>query len=232
MRGNKYFATGEEGVALADIVTAAEAIQAIQAIDGGGDLQKNKEQLELIKTASDLIVTSQAAIEPDVENIRIYTNGMYTFQGVDGGGDLQKVKEELELIKTAIQIMDDWDDSDYCKIVPPLMITDSLIATGDAGTDTIAAPGAGQYIEVLGYQITEHHDAALAITASAKLKFETSGKQLWVGASGDIDVLENLDYSMQNIRVKGNANEALTLTNIDWVTPGGTVQAIIFYRIV
>ena len=116
MKGNKYFATGEEGMDIADIKTAAEAIQALQTIDGAGDLQKvkeeleklvtfagidglgdlqkTKEELELISADTALMQVDVNAIEPDVENIRIYSNGCYT----------------------SLQIMDDWDDgADHCE---------------------------------------------------------------------------------------------------------------------
>lgn len=73
----------------------AAAIEVLQGIDGGGDLQKVKEELEIIKT----------------------------FQTVNGGGELNEIKEGVGLvvadtghIKTAIQVMDDWDDgSNHCE---------------------------------------------------------------------------------------------------------------------
>lgn len=55
-----------------------------------------------------------AVINPAKEDGNLAT--IAGLDGVDGGGDLQKVKEELELIKTATQIMDDWDDTDRCKV--------------------------------------------------------------------------------------------------------------------
>jgi len=219
------------------------------------------DNLALIETDTGLIKTNTDAMTPDIENIRVYTNGMYGRQGVDGGGDLQKVKEELEkivtdiaalevlqgvdgagdlqkvkeeleLIKTAVQVMDDWDDGDHAKVVGPVMSTDRLFASTDAGTDTIAAPGAGNALEILGYNITEEEDATLAIAAEAKLRFNTSLQYIWTGILAAEGAIKNHRAEGTNLRIRGNENEALTLTNADRTAGSSMVSAIVYYRIV
>jgi hypothetical protein len=153
-------------------------------------------------------------------------------EGVDGGGDLQKVKEELELVKTAVQVMDDWDDADHAKVVPPVMTADKMEVSTDAGTCTIDGQGVGTYIEVLGYQIVEYEQANATINTPAKLKFETSGKQIWTGMGLVGPAVMVTPYVISNIRVKGGNNEALTLTGADVNAAAGNVQAIIYWRLV
>ena len=251
---------------LSEIEVAVEAIETLQGVDGGGDLQKVKEELELIKTAVEIIDDSikaedtaassgdkgvmALAVREDTDTVMAGITGDYIPLSVDPDGHLrthdkdalaQMVTDNAVLdtidadtgaIKTAVEIMDDWDDADHAKVVPPLMSSDLLESSADAGTDTIAAPGAGYALEVLGYQVTESVNVALVMSVSAKLKFETSGKQLWAGVYEETGTKTAFQNSSSNIRVRGNENEALTLTNADRTAGGSTVSAVVFYRTV
>lgn len=109
--------------------------------------------------------------------------------------------------------------------------TDRLAVAGDAATDTIAAPGAGSRIVVLGYQIYETVDAPFCLLHQSKLKFETSGLQLWEGVTDDPGAVCQFQSIISGIWVEGALNEALTLTNADVTAGSSTAVAIVFYRI-
>jgi hypothetical protein len=118
----------------------------------------------------------------------------------------------------------------HVRAMPPQMLTDRLYSNGDAGTDTIAAPGAHYALEVLGYNIIEVESAALVIAVPAKLKFETSDQNIWDGILEEEGAIKNYRSHSTGLRIRGNENEALTLTNGNRTAGSSAVSAVIYYR--
>lgn len=253
---------------LSEIEDAVEALEVLQGVDGAGDLQKVKEELEKVvkpikvddaaftPTANSVMMagaeyddtTPDSVDEGDAGAIRMSSNRNLYIQLRDGAGNERAAHVDvsgqvnvtdvaslanLASILVALQIMDDWDDgADHAKVVPPQMLTDLLVEYDDNGTDTIAAPGAGFALEVLGYQVHEWENSTLAISTSAYLKFATSGKYLWNGLLSASGAIKNHYTSISGIRVRGNENEALTLRNADRTAGNSAVQVVVFYRTV
>ena len=114
---------------------------------------------------------------------------------------------------------------------PPTTKTAYFAISTDGGSDTLASPGAGFALEVLAYFITETQYVAMALTTRAKVRFETSGQDLWAG-SYPVGAITNYVSVVTAIKVRGNNDEALTITNADVSAGGSTLEVVIFYRTV
>lgn len=115
--------------------------------------------------------------------------------------------------------------------IPPVMTTDLLAVTGDAASDTVAAPGVGYAIEVMGYQIGETVDAAATISDPAFLKFG-AGVWIWCGIMVEPGAVREYHSIATGLRVVGPENTALTLTNADVGAGSTTTVAVVYYRII
>jgi hypothetical protein len=119
----------------------------------------------------------------------------------------------------------------HVRAMPPLMSVDILTEYDDAGTDTIAAPGAHYAIEVLGYQINEWANSTFALTSSAYLRFVTSNKYVWHGMiAPETGVITNYKDVNSGLRIRGAENEALTLRNADRAAGNSAVVAVVYYQ--
>lgn len=116
----------------------------------------------------------------------------------------------------------------------PLMESDFLQPPGTTGaTDTVPAPGAGFKLEVHGAVIYDGVNAAFVATGFGSLAFLSSVQHiLRVGIAVTPGAIVHSSSGISGIRVLGNENEALTLTNYTFGAGGAYVRAIVFYRIV
>ena len=116
---------------------------------------------------------------------------------------------------------------------PPVMNTIALVVSTTAQTTTLAAPGAGFKIEVYAASVLESVNAAFVLTGYAHLSFLTSTQRIVRGVIGVTPgVVFNASQSITGIRVVGNDNEALTLTNYGFGAGSSIVRAVVSYRIV
>lgn len=115
----------------------------------------------------------------------------------------------------------------------PIMKTDFLYIATSGGTDTIAAPGAGFQLEVRAVTCVEGVDAAFVETAVANLEFSASGQRVLHGMIlVTPGVIFNNTQALTDLRVLGNENEALTLTNYSYSAGTASVLVGVFYCIV
>ena len=175
----------------------------------------------------------------DYEPLQVDEGQLWVRTKSDSGGDLQEMKEMLEYIRTAIEKIDDYEDADFpdhARVISPLMTTDTLYISSDAGTDTIAAPGDGHHLEVFGFIITgRREDGSILINADMNLGFLTSGVSLFhkhfPTDAGGVNVENDIQVNMSGIRIAGGNNEALTLTNYSYTGVSAIqIDVTVFYK--
>ena len=112
---------------------------------------------------------------------------------------------------------------------PPVMKTATLVVTTTGQTTTLAAPGAGFKIEVYGAISLESVNAAFTYASYAHLSFATSSQRIMRGVIGVTPgVVVNTSQNLTGVRIAGNDNEALTLTNYGFGAGTSTLRCLGF----
>ena len=178
-------------------------------IDGGGDLQKVKEELEKI-------VTDQAAIEALL---------------ITMDADLGTIDADTGAIKTAVEKIDDYEDpdfTDHARVILPLMNIDTLSASTSSGADSIAAPGDGHHLEIFGFILDIENIAATGTSGNCLLS--TGGSNLIRISITAETQTEHITVPMSGIRFACANNAALTLSNCAFTGGAIVVNAIVYYK--
>lgn len=179
--------------------------------------------------------TGYSEIKPDVLNNITHVEDTGHVTGKDRGVMLLGVRLDTPTVMTS-------GEGDYSPItvdkygrlitVPEVMNSYGFYAIADTGTAVIAAPGVGYALEVCGYQIMETENAAFVVSTQASCKFVTSNIYIWRGIPVESGSVQKWISSMNNIKVRGADNEALTITNADRTAGESQVVGVVFYRTV
>lgn len=209
-------------------LASIEELITLQEIDGAGDLQKVKEELETINT--DLFDAS-------TDNIGLKNIADAAIDPAHEGGHLSGIETDTEAIKTAIEKIDDYEDPDFpdhARSVAPLMNTDTLAVSTTGATDTISC-AAGHHLEIFGFIMSETLDHTIAgFTGNASLKLGTV--DLWAPQRTMVGVNTTYGYRrtsvLTGIRVAGATATSLTLTNYAHTTGASEakLEVTVFYK--